>query len=134
MKKLITTFLVLFLCIVADAQYQAQIDSLILVSDTLSDDLDKAKNYRRLHELIMFTDPDLAREYAMKALNIATEKKDIRGIAAGYLQIGNYFVNRNENDSSTYYYHIALEKFKRYTIILLMILFLSNTKNLLEIT
>jgi len=103
---------VLFIYLAASAQKREEIDSLLLVNDTLTDELIRAKNYHRLHELIMFTDPDLARDYAQKGLEISIKEHDTRGIGVGYLQFGNYFVNRNENDSATYYYHIALEKFK----------------------
>lgn len=113
MKKPVTTFLALFAYIAAYTQNQAEIDSLLLVNDTLTNDLAKARNYGRLHELIMFTDPDLARSYAVKALEITTRENDVKGIATGHMQIGNYFVNRNEYDSATYYYHIALDKFKQ---------------------
>jgi len=111
MKILLTTFLLLLPYIFTNAQNQPEIDSLLLVNDTITDDLKKAKNFRRLHELIMFTNPDLARKYAEQALDISMNKNDIRGIASGYMQIGNYFINRNENDSASYYLHLALDKF-----------------------
>jgi tetratricopeptide (TPR) repeat protein len=111
MKKLLATFLLLFAFTFLHAQNKAEIDSLLLVIDTLTNELDKAKNFRRLHELTMFTNPELARDYAQKALDISITNEDARGIASGYMQIGNYFINRTENDSASYYLHLALDKF-----------------------
>ncbi len=96
----------------AYSQKKAEIDSLITVSDTISIDSLKAKIFGRLHELIMFSDPELAREYAIKGLNISRSINYQRGIAVGYMQIGNYFFNRAENDSASYYYQKALRKFE----------------------
>lgn len=94
------------------AQNQAEIDSLLEVTKNMPDNLEKAKNLGRLHELTMFTDPDLARAYAMEAFDISKKMQDERGIAIGYLQIGNYFNNRNEDDSASHYYQQALARFK----------------------
>jgi hypothetical protein len=93
MKKLLATFLLLFAFTFLHAQNKAEIDSLLLVIDTLTNELDKAKNFRRLHELTMFTNPELARDYAQKALDISITNEDARGIASGYMQIGNYFTD-----------------------------------------
>ena len=112
--KIILTIILLqsIVSIPAFTQIQAEIDSLLSVADTLNDDGEMVKIFRRLHELIMFSDPESARDYAIKALELSKRLEDSRGIAIGYMQIGNFFANRNENDSAFHYYHMALERFK----------------------
>ena len=78
----------------------------------LPDSIEKAQILGRIHELMMFTDPELARKYANEGLELSKKIKFPKGIANGYLQFGNYFYNRSENDSAMYYYGLSLEKFK----------------------
>lgn len=112
MKKLILfTGFSLSIVITSFAQNQPEIDSLIKVNKNLPENQEKAKNIRRLHELTMFTDPELARGYAKEAFEISQKIGDAKGIGTGYMQIGNYFINRNEDDSAAYYLNKALEKY-----------------------
>lgn len=113
MKKLILfTGFSLGIVIASFSQNQAEIDSLIKVNKNLPENHEKAKNIRRLHELTMFTDPELARDYAEEAFEISKKIGDAKGIGTGYMQIGNYFINRSEDDSAAYYLNKALEKYK----------------------
>jgi len=94
------------------AQNTAEIDSLESVLDTISEKYDRAFIARRLHELIMFSDPDKARDYAEMGLIISQEIEYHKGIAIGYMQIGNYFINRNELDSAAFYNLKSLSIYK----------------------
>jgi tetratricopeptide (TPR) repeat protein len=113
MKKKLTTILVLFILTWnADAQKQKERDSLQIILDTITDPLTKTKILGRLHELTMFSNPELARSYAEEGLLLSEQIDYLRGVAVGYMQIANYFTNRNENDSAIHYYQIAQSKFE----------------------
>ena len=94
-NKTVALLLSFFICFSSVSQNTQEIDSLKAVLDTLQDDMNKAAIVRRLHELTMFSDPDLARSYAVQGMRLSEKIGDKRGIAIGYMQIGNYFINRN---------------------------------------
>jgi tetratricopeptide (TPR) repeat protein len=91
---------------------EKELDSLITRAEQLPETIEKAQLLSRIHERMMFTDPDLARDYAQQAFDLSEKLDYKKGIANGYLQFGNYFSNRTENDSATYFYELSLEKFK----------------------
>lgn len=91
---------------------EKELDSLITQAEQLPESIEKAQVLSRIHERMMFKNPDLAREYAQKAFELSTRLNYGKGIGNGYLQFANYFSNRTENDSATYYYNLALDKFK----------------------
>jgi tetratricopeptide (TPR) repeat protein len=66
----------------------------------------------KLHEKLMFSKPEEARAYALKELEISKQIGYKRGIAIGNMHIGNYYGNRNENDSALYYFNKAKKLFK----------------------
>lgn len=91
---------------------EKELDSLITRAEQLPETIEKAQLLSRIHERMMFTDPDLARDFAQQAFDLSEKLDYKKGIANGYLQFGNYFSNRTENDSATYFYELSLEKFK----------------------
>ncbi|MHA7862978.1 tetratricopeptide repeat protein [Flagellimonas marinaquae] len=91
---------------------EKELDSLITRAEQLPETIEKAQLLSRIHERMMFTDPDLARDYAQQAFDLSEKLDYKKGIANGYLQFGNYFSNRTENDSATYFYELSLGKFK----------------------
>jgi len=91
---------------------EKELDSLITRAEQLPETIEKAQLLSRIHERMMFTDPDKARDYAQQAFDLSEKLDYKKGIANGYLQFGNYFSNRTENDSATYFYELSLEKFK----------------------
>ena len=111
-KKLITILVLFFLVWNAEAQKQKERDSLQIVLDTITDPLSKAKILGRLHEITMFSNPELARSYAEEGLLVSEQIGYLKGVGVGYMQIANYFTNRNENDSAIHYYKIAQTKFE----------------------
>lgn len=96
----------------AAQQRQQELDSLIQIAEDLPDGIEKAKVLSRIHERMMFKDPELANKYAQEAYDLSKRIHYDRGIANGYLQFGNYYSNRSENDSANYYYTMALNQFK----------------------
>ena len=91
---------------------EKELDSLINHAEQLPESIKKAKVLSRIHERMMFSDPDMARNYAQQAFQLSKKLDYKKGVGNGYLQFGNYFSNRTENDSATYYYNLYLEKFK----------------------
>ncbi|PCJ94856.1 MAG: hypothetical protein COA50_10755 [Flavobacteriaceae bacterium] len=91
---------------------QKELDSLIKVVNALPKSIEKAQILGRIHERMMFTDSELARKYATEGFELSKKIKYAKGIANGYLQFGNYFYNRSENDSALYFYKLSLDKFK----------------------
>lgn len=113
MKTSIFTCLTLLLMIHVSAQErQKELDSLITVAETLPDNEEKAQVLGRIHERMMFTDPELARKYAIEGFELSKSIDYAKGVANGYLQFGNYFFNKSENDSAASYYQMALRNFK----------------------
>ena len=91
---------------------EKELDSLITRAEQLPETIEKAQLLSRIHERMMFTDPYLARDYAQQAFDLSEKLDYNKGIANGYLQFGNYFSNRTENDTATYFYELSLAKFK----------------------
>lgn len=89
------------------------IDSLKLeLKNSKTDDTLKVKILTRLHEKLMFSEPEEAKSYAMEELKISKKIGYQKGIGSGYLHIGNYFSNRSETDSALHYYNKAKAQFK----------------------
>tara|TARA_R110000868_G_scaffold200998_3_gene448580 strand:+ start:2803 stop:3678 length:876 start_codon:yes stop_codon:yes gene_type:complete len=87
------------------AQNKKYVDSLTQLLKIRPDDTLKVGDYGTLHEQLMFSNPELALEYAKKALKLSKELNYNTGIASSNLQIGNYYYNKNSIDSAKYYYN-----------------------------
>ncbi len=110
MKK--TIFLFCLLSIITSSmlgQNKKYIDSLILLVKTMPNDTIKVGNYGTLHEKLMFSNPELALDYAKKSLELAKKLSYTKGMAGGNLHIGNYYYNKNQIDSAKYYYNKSLK-------------------------
>ena len=102
-KSILTSLLVfgIFVCVHGQNAKSKELDSLLQIIDELPENKERTKILRRLHELVMFKDPLKGRYYAEQGLELSIRLGDEKGIAAGNMQIANYFVNRNEIDSAT---------------------------------
>ena len=60
----------------------------------------------------MFSKPEEALFYAYQELEISQNIGFKKGIATGYMHVGNYYGNRNESDSALYYFNKAKDYFK----------------------
>ncbi|MCK0157564.1 tetratricopeptide repeat protein [Cellulophaga sp. F20128] len=112
MKHLQLAFLFLFsLCM--HSQNTKRIDSLKseLQNRTQVDSITVAL-LSTLSEALMFSQPKEARSYALKEIETAKKIGFRKGIASGNMHLGNYYGNRNENDSALYYFNIAKKHFK----------------------
>ena len=94
------------------SQNTALIDSLKQeLNQRKEDDSIKVSILTRLHEKLMFSKPEEAKQYALKELEISKKINYTKGIAVGYLHIADYFGMRSETDSALYYYNKAKAKF-----------------------
>ncbi|MCB4808350.1 tetratricopeptide repeat protein [Tamlana sp. 62-3] len=74
-------------------------------------DTTKIKILTRLHEKLMFSEPEEALKYAKEELKIAEQLNYKKGVALGNMHIADYLANKNENDSALYHYNIAKKTF-----------------------
>ncbi|MCC1485108.1 tetratricopeptide repeat protein [Winogradskyella immobilis] len=109
MKKTVFFFFILVLIAnINSAQNTKLIDSLKheLSKRKLNDSI-KIFILTKLHEELMFSKPEEARQYALQELDISKKIDYKEGLARGNFHLGNYYSNRSENDSALYYYNIA---------------------------
>ncbi|MBP0905354.1 tetratricopeptide repeat protein [Mariniflexile gromovii] len=112
--KISILFLTVFLMSQTVISQKAKlIDSLKLeLKNRKTDDSIKVTILGKLHEKLMFSKPEEAKQYALKELNISKKINYRKGLGAGHMHIGNYYANKSENDSALYYYDIAKQYFK----------------------
>ncbi|PCE63805.1 tetratricopeptide repeat protein [Sediminicola luteus] len=67
----------------------------------------------KLHEKLMFAEPEVAKGYAQQELNIYKETGLELAYGLGNLHMGDYHFNKSENDSALYYYTIAKTNFEK---------------------
>ncbi|TWO32954.1 tetratricopeptide repeat protein [Seonamhaeicola sediminis] len=104
--------LVIFICNSAITQNQKYIDSLKNeLKNRKEDDSIKVVILTMLHENLMFSNPEEARNYAMQELNIYKKNGLELAYGLGNLHLGDYFYNKTKNDSAKYYYKIAKQSF-----------------------
>lgn len=115
MKKPTSLFLLFALFFsLLDAQNTKLIDSLKTeLAARKVDDSVKVSILTRLHEKLMLSKPEEAKQYAEQELKISKTINYERGIAVGNMHIADYFANRSENDSALYYYKIAKDYFNK---------------------
>lgn len=110
MKKTTLFFCLLsMLAITLFGQNKKYVDSLKFLVKTMPDDTLKVGNYVTLHEQLMFSRPELALDYAKKALKLSKKLNYHTGIASCNIQIANYHYNKNQIDSAKYYYNKGLK-------------------------
>lgn len=111
--KYATVLLFLIISTCLTAQQTKLVDSLRykLNTNTTQDSV-RVKILTQLHEKLMFSKPEEARAYALEELEISKRIGYKTGIATGYMHIGDYYGNRNENDSALHYYNKAKHYFK----------------------
>lgn len=110
--KYLGLLLLLLFSIPINAQNTKLIDSLKLeLKNRKENDSIKVQILTKLHEKLMFSKPEDARAYALKGLEISKKIDYKKGIASGFMHIGNYYGNRNENDSALHYFNRAKKQF-----------------------
>jgi tetratricopeptide (TPR) repeat protein len=111
--KYIGLFLIFIFSVSINAQNTKLVDSLKLeLKNRKTDDSIKIKILTRLHEKLMFSEPEEAKTYALQELKISKEIGYKKGVGSGYMHIGNYYGNRSETDSALYYFNKAKAQFK----------------------
>ncbi|GAB1857046.1 hypothetical protein MHTCC0001_18820 [Flavobacteriaceae bacterium MHTCC 0001] len=70
-----------------------------------TDDSVKVSILINLNKNLKYSQPEEAKNYALKSLEISKKTNYTFGIATGNMHVGDYYLNRNENDSALYYYN-----------------------------
>lgn len=111
--KHLALLVITFFSLSVNAQNSELIDSLKTELDNRkTDDTIKVKILTRLHEKLMFSQPEEAKTYALQELKISKKIGYKKGIGSGYMHIGDYFSNRSETDSALHYFNKAKTEFK----------------------
>lgn len=113
-RRIIITFVIVAFTPLLFSQQSKLIDSLKLaLKNHPQDDSIKVSILTRLHEKLMFSQPEEAKQYALQELEVSKAIGYKRGLGLGHMHLGNYHVNRGENDSALYYYNIGKSFFKQ---------------------
>ncbi|TBN04846.1 tetratricopeptide repeat protein [Hyunsoonleella flava] len=114
MKKFVSTILLLLIPIyLFQAQNKALIDSLKYELEHIkTGDSIKVNILINLNKNLKYSKPDEAKAYALKGIEISNRINHKFGIAACNMQIGDYYLNKSENDSALHYYAIAKRNFQ----------------------
>lgn len=129
-------YLFLILAILHSLNVQGQmkkkaIDSIIQVVSQMPDDTLKVAEYGILFEKLQFSDPDLAHDYANKALALSKKTRYKKGIAASTFQIADYHRGKGNIDSARFYYNKA-ENLAKEANALITELFINHSRGDLE--
>ncbi len=65
-----------------------------------------------LNKNLKYSKPEEAKAYALKGIEISNKIGHKFGIAACNMHIGDYYINKSENDSALHYYNIAKRNFQ----------------------
>ncbi|NAS31844.1 tetratricopeptide repeat protein [Flavobacteriaceae bacterium R38] len=116
MRTLLILFFIYFLCSFQFiySQNQTKIDSLKrALSSHQTEDSTRVEILTLLHEKLMFSEPEAAKKYAEEELRISQKIDYQEGIGRGFLHLANYFENRNNTDSTLFYYNKAKGVFEQ---------------------
>jgi serine phosphatase RsbU (regulator of sigma subunit)/Tfp pilus assembly protein PilF len=110
MNQLLSVFLFLLLTsgIVAQQKETPLIDSLKASLDKEQNDTTLANAYNRLAEQYRYVDPDLNREYALKALKISRKSNFLHGMQSGYNLLAQSYENQGLFAEAIVYYDSSL--------------------------
>ena len=93
------------------AQTNKKVDSLTAIYNSLPDNERKIRILSNLYDETEFTDPDLAKTYVDKELELAQKLNNIKEIGSAYYNLACYYDNKDNRDSSDYYIKKAKEKY-----------------------
>ena len=94
-----------------NAQMNEKVDSLLAIYNSLPDNERKIRILSNLYDETEFTDPDLAKTYVDKELELAQKLNNIKEIGSAYYNLACYYDNKDHRDSSDYYIKKAKEKY-----------------------
>lgn len=85
-------------------QENARLDSLLRVYKVQSNDTNKVKTLHSLFQSYLYNQPKQALDYAEQSLQLAQEIDYKKGVARSYYDIGVYYSNASQEDSTLAYY------------------------------
>ncbi len=114
MKKfVIASVIMLVQYCVLHAQKNEVIDSLKHeLRQRKTEDSIKVSILINLNKHLKYSKPEDAKAYALQGINISNRINHKFGIAACNMHVGDYYLNKSENDSALYYYAIAKKGFE----------------------
>ncbi len=92
-------------------QQNTKIDSLLKVFKTQPNDTNKVNTLQNLFQSYLYNEPELALDYAEKALELAQSLEYKKGAARSYYDIGVYYSNASQEDSTLTNYNKAAKLF-----------------------
>ena len=92
-------------------QQNTKIDSLLKVFKTQPNDTNKVNTLQNLFQSYLYNEPELALDYAQKALELSQSLDYKKGAARSYYDIGVYYSNASQEDSTLTNYRKAAKLF-----------------------
>ena len=91
------------------AQHPSNLDSLVSVYNTKSDDTSKVYLGGLICQIVTYSDPEKVFFYGHEMISISKKMDYKFGISQGANNLGSYYLNRNELDSALYYRQMTLD-------------------------
>ncbi len=104
---------VIFIEFNALSQHNQSLDSLQEVYSRLSDSEEKILTVSHLFNAVIYSDPDLAKKYALEELALSEKFKKPRGVGMANYHLGTYYTVKSSLDSATIFFNIALDLFRK---------------------
>ena len=96
-----------------NAQPIQNVDSLLQINRTLEDSEEKVETLAHLYNAYLYSDQELAREFAKQEIELSKKIDFVKGVATGFYHLGVYYNNIGNIDSTKYYYTQAKELFEQ---------------------
>ena len=115
--KFVLGLILLFSSINAMGQVDIEEDSLLRVYESLPQDTTMVIHLNKLCSFYMYKDPEKAKAYAKEQIRLGETLNHEKGVAQGYYDLGIYFNNRNQIDSTKTNYLKALQIYRKLNIL-----------------
>ena len=102
-----------FMTFNAISQHNQSLDSLQEVYLKQSDSEEKILTVSHLFNAVIYSDPDLAKRYALEELSLSERFNKTRGIGMANYHLGTYYNVKSSLDSATFFFNKALNSFKK---------------------
>lgn len=104
---------VIFIRFNALSQHNQSLDSLLEVYSKQADSEDKILTVSHLFNAVIYSDPELAKKYALEELALSEKFEKPRGIGMANYHLGTYYTVKSSLDSATIFFNKALNSFRK---------------------